>query len=115
GSVRLYDLDTAEQIAVFGSGSPRTVTAFAPDDRTIAAGGDDGTVRFYDTRTGKPAGQPVRAGGRGSYGVFDPTSASRLFTVNDTGEVLEWNRQNVDRPRLTGPPMKMPHPSGPLM
>jgi len=46
------------------SQSPNIVRSvvYSPDGTTIAAGSEDGTIRFWDAQTGAPIGQPINVG-----------------------------------------------------
>lgn len=91
-SVRLWDVDTGEQIHEFNGHSGTVTTAvFSPDERHVLSGGCDNTIRLWDVSTSKqiheihtgdndtshhvaflPDGRAVSAGGKpesGSYAI----------------------------------------------
>jgi WD40 repeat protein len=67
--VRLWDLQ-GHYLRRIGThaGMIRRV-AFAPDGKTLYTSGDDGTIRFWEPRTGKELKQIAKAGGSGT-GAF---------------------------------------------
>jgi WD40 repeat protein/tetratricopeptide (TPR) repeat protein len=54
------------------------ITALSPDGQTLATGGDDGAVRFWDTGTGTPKGAPCPTGKRLKRLLFAPDGRSLL-------------------------------------
>ncbi|MEV4364629.1 hypothetical protein AB0J87_60365, partial [Nonomuraea sp. NPDC049625] len=59
----------------------------------LASGSDDGTVRLWDARTGRPIGNPL-TGHTDSVEVvvFSPDS-TRLYSADLSGRVHVWNIQ----------------------
>ena len=54
GTVRLWDTDTAQSIAILpGHTDSVTSVAYSPDGHTIVSGSADGTVRLWNTATGQ--------------------------------------------------------------
>jgi WD40 repeat protein len=51
--LRLWDLNTGQTLTTATENRAITATAFSPDGRTLAAANNDGTVKLFDTATGK--------------------------------------------------------------
>jgi RNA polymerase sigma factor (sigma-70 family) len=104
----------------FWSGSPVHAVAFAPDDRTMASGNADGTVRFWEADTGKeilvlpqqsdpvmglaysPDGKFLASRG-GGYGFQD--NSIHLWDLTTGKEVRRFGRSpSVVIPSYTGSP-----------
>src|SRR4051794_7806197 len=65
-------------------------SAVSPDGRTFAIGGDDGSVRFLDLRTGRQTRATGRHEGAVQSAVF--TADGRfLVTTGDDGAAILWN------------------------
>ncbi len=64
--------------------------AFSPDGAVIAAGGKDGTVRFWQTATGEPTGTVLAHPAMVHAVAFDATGA-RLLTGCDDGCARLWD------------------------
>ncbi|MFV0131575.1 WD40 repeat domain-containing protein [Streptomyces sp. HMX112] len=91
--------------------------AYAPDGRTLASGGHDGTVRLWDTAAragsaerrgglGKPLGKPLRflTGPVGAV-AFAPQSGGLLAATGKGGGVQLWDVRDRERPRSVGRPL----------
>jgi WD40 repeat protein len=50
GGVRVWDVDTAQEVFAYRGARAFHVVRFAPDGTTLAAGGRDGTVRVWDIK-----------------------------------------------------------------
>jgi WD40 repeat protein/class 3 adenylate cyclase len=76
---------------------PNTVRsiAYSPDGKLIAAGSEDGTVRFWDAATGAQAGPTIDVGGPVWHVAFDPDGSHIAATyIQDSpfgGEAGVWN------------------------
>ncbi|MFD5336439.1 nSTAND1 domain-containing NTPase [Streptomyces hawaiiensis] len=79
---------------------------YAPDGRTLASGGHDGTVRMWDTATGKALGGPLRLGTGGVGAVaFAPAGRDLLAATGEGGTVRLWDVRDRERPRAVGRPL----------
>ncbi len=64
-------------------GSIQTV-AFSPDGQIVAVGGDDATVRFYESATGEPIGTPMIHPMAVRAVVFAPNGEAIVTTCEDS-------------------------------
>ena len=75
------DATTLEPVGRVAVGTPMgSVIALAPDDRTVAVGDADGSLRFVDLHTGQRAGgirPPSRGGDRGALHAGRPLAGNR--------------------------------------
>ena len=56
GTVRLWDMETRQEIATLEVGSGVYSVSFSPDGTILASGANDGTVRLWDMRTREQTG-----------------------------------------------------------
>ncbi len=105
--VVLVDARTGKQRAVLSVGEGGTAAlAFAPDSRTLAVAGHDGTVRFVDVATGKERGTFEKLGS--SALAFAPGGRTLAVGVRTGNAVRLWQLDvpaDADKPvgRKDGP------------
>ena len=104
GTVTIYDVASGRVVHTLTWPRPREFAAFSADDRFVAAGGFDGQVAIWDTITGRQSGRPLLVGGNRASAVFDPTDATRMFAVTDTGQLTTWDRHDPEHPRQSRSP-----------
>jgi DNA-binding SARP family transcriptional activator/WD40 repeat protein len=102
GTVTIYNVASGRVERTLTWPRPREYAAFSADDRYLAAGGLDGEVAIWDTITGRQSGGPLVVGGNRVSAVFDPTDATRMFAVTDTGQLTTWDRHDPEHPRQVG-------------
>ena len=102
GTVTIYNVASGRVEHTLTWPRPREYAAFSADDRFVAAGGFDGQVAIWDTITGRQSGRPLLVGGNRASAVFDPTDATRMFAVTDTGQLTTWDRHDPEHPRQVG-------------
>jgi len=115
GTVGLWDLHSGRVLRTLRGSFGRQFAVFSGDAALLAVGGYDGTIGVWDVATGEPVGAPIRAGHGATYGQFDPTDPTRLFAVDDSGQVVRWDRSNPDAPKQIGPPLRYRMAPGDVM
>jgi WD40 repeat protein len=88
GSVCVWDPDSGASLPLQAP-APVNDLSFSHDSRLLAGACADGTVPFWDARTGQPAGEPLRLQGKATSVAFHPHQP-RLVTTTET-EVRQWD------------------------
>lgn len=77
GTLRLWDILTRKEKAVFVAGAPVRVASFSPDGRFVLSGNNKGEVKLWDLKT-KTSRLLHRFNGAVTGAAFSPTGASVL-------------------------------------
>jgi WD40 repeat protein len=87
----LYDADL-EPLPAFETDVGRaSSTAFTPDGRILALGGDDGTVRLFDVESGEQLGSPLGAHSDWTISVAFSPDGTKLVSGGQDGTVRIWD------------------------
>jgi len=112
GAVRLLSWPSLAEVRTLrGRESPAEVAVFSRDGSHLVVGGGGGPIDVWDLTSGRRAGAAVDPGGYPGFGFFvgsNPADTSLLATVGSTGtagEVVLWDRSDVERPRRIGQPL----------
>jgi WD40 repeat protein/DNA-binding SARP family transcriptional activator len=104
GEVAVRDVATLRLLKRFAARTPSDPEAYglSPDDRTLAIGDEDGSVRFLDLRTGARRRASGRHGAAVSAMAFAHDGRT-LVTAGDDGNVIVWDvRQAAAGETLSG-------------
>jgi WD40 repeat protein/serine/threonine protein kinase len=91
----LWGIESGIRPVKVATGGTPTSAAFAPDGKLFAIGGDDGTVRLYDTGAAQKERAEIKAHKGAVLSLaFVPGPGSHLVSAGENGIVTLWNLQN---------------------
>lgn len=91
--VDVWDVNTAKPIVSMGHRDTVNTATFSPDEKTIASGSDDGTIRFWDAATGKLINEITAHLSTEIYSAVYSPDGSTLACGTES-EIRIWNPQS---------------------
>ncbi|WP_204041147.1 WD40 repeat domain-containing protein [Acrocarpospora phusangensis] len=93
GAICLWDAATRRRLREPLTGHTGRVNTlvYSPDGRRLLSGGDDHTIRSWDTATGEPGDLNLAQASGISALAFDPRDPNRLATGTENGTVRLWD------------------------
>jgi WD40 repeat protein len=86
----IWDLDSAEPDKVLRLGTRATAVSWSDDGKTIAVGGEDGSVQFWDPATGQQLAKETEHAKAVTDVAFDPSGAV-LVSASDDRSLITWD------------------------
>ncbi len=91
--VDVWDVSTAKPIVSMGHRDTVNSATYSPDEKMIASGSDDGTVKFWDATTGELINEIIGHLSTEIYSVVYSPDGSTL-TCGTESEIRFWNPQS---------------------
>jgi WD40 repeat protein len=89
-TISLLDVEGAREIGTLDGRSQNVnALAFSTDDKLLASGGDDKTIRLWDVKTRRPLGEALSMPAAVSAVAFGP---QRLVARTSDGTVMTWDK-----------------------
>ncbi len=82
-SLRLWDAETGDQLAVLGRNTSGLAYAFSPDSARLVAGTDNGALKYFDAKTGSEVTATQGHGAQVWSCTFSPDGTRLATTAND--------------------------------
>lgn len=91
GTVRVWDMGTRELVHTLGGVHTRVVEpiVFSPDGKSLASGGDDGLIVWWNLTTGKPR-EVLRGHTDGVFALAWGPGADDLYSASADGTLRVW-------------------------
>jgi len=93
GVVQLWDLESGDELRIFGTGHRERVisVAFTPDGRRALAGSREGYIIQWDLESGERLGEVDICGGTNAVSIAFSADKRRALSASADGKVLLWD------------------------